>query len=236
MQQRRVALYQEFCQNIDEVRWEMGESLFYIGQRIAVSLATNGGWTSAESAITEITVDHFVITRPRFDPAHLLGTGENLTVIASTAERSVRFDTSVLRVEGPIVVLNAPKDVDLIDTEPRRGMRASVRSMVDYSVLVAAYISPSMDRPKEGETLWQSCLLENVSESGAMIETSDTLELHNVLLLRFSLPQQGLFQTPGIVVRCTDAPTPKYGVRFSNLHPDDRRRIAAYVKEQSRSG
>jgi type IV pilus assembly protein PilZ len=139
--------------------------------------------------------------------------------------------TTTKNPQGPAV---ATADLEEPDPQPRRDDRRSYdRYAVEWAV----------DCIAEDTFLYAS--IANISAMGIFVKTVDPLIIGTRLVLSFEPPGYEPFKLEGEVawinvVRADgDNPNPGMGVRFVNLHPDDRERLVevirtiAYVREPS---
>jgi type IV pilus assembly protein PilZ len=99
----------------------------------------------------------------------------------------------------------------------------------------------SVDCIAEDTFLYAS--IANISAMGIFVKTTDPLPIGTRLVLSFAPPGYEPFKLEGAVAWINplrpngDNPNPGIGVRFVNLHPDDRERLVevirtiAYVRE-----
>jgi two-component system chemotaxis response regulator CheY len=81
------------------------------------------------------------------------------------------------------------------------------------------------------------CRSQNISTSGMLIETDKTLPHGDRVICSFFLPDSMRIQTAGEIVRipqqATGSTVKQYGVKFSNLTPEARQALEAFVEKKA---
>ncbi len=91
----------------------------------------------------------------------------------------------------------------------------------------------------DGDTHFYSGFSENIDEGDIFVATFDIKRLNSKILVTFTLPTGRTITAKGIVrwVReyNTDSPeiVPGMGIRFLQIHPEDIKAIAAYLKQRA---
>jgi CheY-like chemotaxis protein len=81
------------------------------------------------------------------------------------------------------------------------------------------------------------CRSQNISTSGMLIETDKTLPHGDRVICSFFLPDSMRIQAAGEIVRipqqATGSTVKQYGVKFSNLTPEARQALEAFVEKKA---
>lgn len=81
------------------------------------------------------------------------------------------------------------------------------------------------------------CRSQNISTSGMLIETDKTLPYGDRVICSFFLPDSMRIQAAGEIVRipqqATGSTVKQYGVKFSNLTPEARQALEAFVEKKA---
>jgi Tfp pilus assembly protein PilZ len=134
-------------------------------------------------------------------------------------ERSTRCGADVMMTLPVDPELFIDKVQNLLDAAPRRSYRVILNVIV------------------EGQNKGRSflCNLENISTTGLLIKTDETLAQGDGLFCSFYLPDGTKVKVRGEIVRAAQdswSKTGKYGVKFSDMPPDVRAAVDAFIHKE----
>ncbi|NLP37369.1 MAG: hypothetical protein GX357_06930 [Firmicutes bacterium] len=211
----------------------MSKDRLFIGQKITVGGHPDNNEIYA-SMIQELDEKTVTITLPVLRGEYLLlYPGQSATVEFTSDDAVYAFTAKVIRRkksgEVSFLVLERPPEVK------RRQRRHLFRLPL---LLPCAFQLQTASNTDNDNKLWHKGEIRNISGSGLRLSYTQPLEKDDLIIVRFTLPdeERHQFTLTGIVRWQTETEEKKViaGVEFSDITPAEQEKIISFIFEQQR--